>query len=389
MKNGERQTKRTPPDTADVQPPTLRLVMIEMERFKAAFKPGGVALMPFTVLVGRNGSGKSTLIEALQWIDSTLRRDAIAACTRYFGVHDLVNLRSRKSPLFFELHLEWGESDQDRLKYRVRVEEDQDGLTPRLTMETLWRGSGRAREVLIEGPESTDRLALWRADDPATKPVRDYWQRAVFLRLSPSRLAAGSLARRASWEPLLDEEGQNLPALLNELDETQRETLIKAVQSVLPDIEDVSVSKPSAGRNERVHYSLDEKMPYRGRYGRSKFPIPAWMLSEGTRRLTAIFALLSRRPQPTLLCIEEVENGLDPWAVVTLLGHLQSAADAGVQVIVTTHSPWLLDHVDMASIVQVRRVQGETRYETFADRDAIKAYASQVPAGTRYVQETK
>jgi predicted ATPase len=109
------------------------------------------------------------------------------------------------------------------------------------------------------------------------------------------------------------------------------------------------------------------------------------MLSEGTRRLTAILALLVHEPAPSLLCIEEIENGLDPWTVRFVLRHLQSAADRGTQVILTTHSPWVLDDVPIDSILQVRRVQGDTRYEHFSSRPEIEAFDPSVPAGTRYV----
>lgn len=374
------------PQDAVTAPQNAPLVWIKLERFKASFRPDPVRLLPFTVLIGRNGSGKSTLVEALQWLDVTLRRDAVEACKRYFGVHDLLNLRSQTSRPFFEIVTGWQVAGHD-WQYRVRVEEDPDGITPRLVGEDLSTGSGKNRQTAIAAPESSDRLSLWRATGQPAESLRDFWRRATFLRLSPNRLAEGSLPRRTSTDPLLDEEGQNLPALLNELNDDQRAALLAAVQSVLPGIQDVAVSKPGAGRSERVHYSLHERMPYRGRSGRSRFPIPAWMLSEGTRRLTAIFALLSRDPPPSLLCVEEVENGLDPWAVVTLLRHLRSACDAGTQVLITTHSPWLLDHVPLQAIVQVRRAEGETSYERFADREAIKAYAHGIPAGTRYVQE--
>jgi predicted ATPase len=364
--------------------PTLK--SIRLERFKAAFKPDPVELTPFTTLIGRNGSGKSTLLEAMQWVDATLRRDAVEACKRYFGVHDLINLRSRAERPFFALHSTWEVGGQ-AWEYSIKVEEDADGTTPRIVSEQLASGVGRGRTVELSQPESTDRLALWRATSAVASQIRDYWKRAAFLRLSPGRLAEGSLAKRASSDPLLDEEGQTLPALLNDLNSEQRRWLIQQVNSVLRDIENVSVSSPGAHRSEKVHYSLHERMPYRGRNGRSLFEIPAWMLSEGTRRLTAIFALLAHDPPPSLLCIEEVENGLDPWAVEIVLKHLQSASDKGTQVIITTHSPWLLDHVEPESVIEVKRVQGDTQYRRFTDLAAVKVYAAHVPVGTRYVQE--
>jgi predicted ATPase len=223
--------------------------------------------------------------------------------------------------------------------------------------------------------------------DPAFLPLESFWSRCVFLRLSTNRLSQGSLATRKSFEPLLDEEGENLPALLNELTPEQRVGLVTSIQDILEGIRGVEVSSAETGRDTRVNYSLLERMPYQGRKGRRQFRIPAWMLSEGTRRITAILALLAREPAPSLLCIEEVENGLDPWTVRAILRHLESAADRGTQVIVTTHSPWLLDEVPIESIIQVRRIEGDTKYEHFASRPEIRAFDPSIPAGTRYVQE--
>jgi predicted ATPase len=110
------------------------------------------------------------------------------------------------------------------------------------------------------------------------------------------------------------------------------------------------------------------------------------MLSEGTRRITAILALLVHGVPPSLLCIEEIENGLDPFTTMHILGRLRAAAaKRGVQVVLTTHSPWLLDHVPLDSILYVRRQHGDTVYQRFAELPEVQAYNPSVPAGTRYV----
>src|SRR5713101_7113017 len=94
-----------------IPPPRLRLSRVLLQRFKAAFKPPEVLLRPFTVVIGRNGSGKSTLIEALQWLDTTMRRDAREATDRYSKLPDLINYRSQTNPLYFAVHLNWMVSD--------------------------------------------------------------------------------------------------------------------------------------------------------------------------------------------------------------------------------------------------------------------------------------
>lgn len=366
----------------------MRLHSVELLRFKAVFKSPPVLLRDFNVIIGRNGSGKSTLIESLQWLDVAIRRDAIEACRRYFGIHDLLNLRSQANPPYFELKTNWL-IEKKQWKYSIKVQEDpEDERTPIIVDECFRRTRNAKQELEIREPESSDRLSLSRPVGYNAKRLRDYWRDAVFLRLSPAGLAQGSLARRSTSDPLLDEEGKNLPALLNELTEEQKEELVRLVSSVLKDIVDVTVSGNTKRRNETIHYSLHERMPYRGRNGLSRFPIPAWMLSEGTRRITAIFALMVHDPAPSLLCIEEIENGLDPWSVIKVLQHLQSAAtERNTQVIVTTHSPWVLDHVSLDSIIHVRRENGSTVYERFADLPNVSNYRYDIPAGTRYIEE--
>ncbi|MBZ8142360.1 recombinase RecF [Rubrivivax gelatinosus] len=373
-----------------LDPSAIDLVSIELARFKAVFKSRPVTLKPFNAVIGRNGSGKSTLIEALQWMDATLRRDAVEACKRYSGIHDLLNLRSQAAPAYFEVKSAWKIQDKS-WKYHLKVQEDPlDGRTPLITGERLYRKLRSGLSTEISEPESSDRLTLSRPPSAAKNAtlLKAFWKNAVFLRLSPAGLAEGSLARRSTTDPLLDEQGRNLPALLNELTIAQKQDLVQLVKSVLNDIENITVSGNTKGRNETVHYELHERMPYQGRTGKTLFPIPAWMLSEGTRRITAIFALLVHDPAPSLLCIEEVENGLDPWSVIRVLSHLQSAASSrGIQVIITTHSPWVLDHVPLDSIIHVQRESGSTVYSRFCEMPNVQRYAPDIPAGTRYIEE--
>lgn len=390
--------------------PRLWLSEVCLERFKAAFMPEPIELRPHTVLIGRNGSGKSTLLEALQWLDTTIRRDAREASDRYFGIHDLINLRSRVRQPYFQLTLNWeveplDDEPQQSLCYTTKVEEADDN-TPRIAEELLVCDQEGERHVYVEtiGPgrrlitgtdvvvRDPDRLSLGvigsltdKSADPLLAALAEFWARAVFLRLSPNRLAESSAASRRSFEPLLDEEGQKLAALLNELDSTERAQLVSTIRRILPDIRDVAVEKAGVEREARVSYSLLERMPYRGRSGRWQLPIPSWMLSEGTRRLTAILALLARQPPPSLLCVEEIENGLDPWTVREVMGLLQAAGAGETQTIVSTHSPWVLDDVPLDSIIQVRRLEGETRYQAFGSREEVQAFGASIPPGTRYI----
>lgn len=381
----------------------LRLTAVSLHRFKAAYELTDVPLGPFNVLIGRNGAGKSTLLEALQWIDTSVRQTVNVACDRYNGIRDLINHRYSASRRGFTLKTRLEAADGAFARYTCGIEEHDEvavvaseelriGAPAKPIGELLlWTDKDGARATDRSRFPAPDRLALTRLDELLPPPkfsitgtdITTFWQNAVFLRLEPTDLARSAPLKRPSLAPLLDEVGATLPALIEELDSEGREELLEMLQSVLPDFRDIEVVR--GGDVRAGNYALKENIIYKGTAGRKQFAIPSWMLSEGTRRMTAIFALLAHPTGPSLLCIEEVENGLDPVAVRKVLNHLKDASLRGVQVIVTTHSPWLLDDIDLADIQIVRRALGDTTYTRLQDDPASQISDPRVRPGGRYV----
>ncbi|MEY3213322.1 MAG: hypothetical protein RIT28_3803, partial [Pseudomonadota bacterium] len=268
------------------------------------------------------------------------------------------------------------------MTYRVEVRHP--GRVELSLGEWLETTSKTGAQRQINAPAAPDLLALARDRSAATAPAREFWANAVFLRLSPAQLGGGATPFRGSLEPILDEEGRQLARLLKSLSPAQITRLVERVGELVPGMSGLVVNDPGEGME--LHYALVEELPREAGKRVRKHEVPAWMLSEGTRRIVAILALLECSPAPSLLCIEEIENGLDPWVVQRIVQHLRAASSQGVQVIVTTHSPWLLDDVPLDDILYVERAGGETQYKRFADMDAVRAFSPYVPPGTRYVQ---
>lgn len=79
-------------------------------------------------------------------------------------------------------------------------------------------------------------------------------------------------------------------------------------------------------------------------------------MSDGTLRFLAILTALLTRPKGSLLVVEEVDNGLHPSRARLLLDMLKAIGEQrGVDVLVTTHNPALLDAmgVEMVPFITV------------------------------------
>lgn len=387
------------PALSDDVSPALRLRMLRVQGFKSIRDSGEVAMPSLAVIVGRNGSGKSSLLEALQWLQRAASQ-GLQAATRSF--HSFSDLRNKGCALM-EISLEMvGEGEEPPLRYSLVVSEGVRGV-PVIEEEHCTFGERvdifteeRVRWI-VGGPSvrDPDRLALVSvAGTGALGAVRlrAFLGQMVFLRLSPRHLAQPGDLQPDPQGPPLDEEGARLPALLDSLSPDNLRAVTERMQEAFSGsaaIQGVDLQRNSIERTGVlvVEHRLPDQFLGNGAHRTSSFRLPAWVLSEGTRRLSALFALLTRRPVPSLLAIEEVENGLDPWAIEHVLSALVQGVDAGANVIITTHSPYFLDKFDPDQIIHAVYENGESHYRLITSYEDVVRYGGDVTPGIMYISD--
>jgi predicted ATPase len=369
------------------------LTQLKISGFKAVKDSGNISLGKLTLFIGRNGSGKSSIIEAMQWLQEATVDGLLAATDERFGSFD--ELRNRRSTeIGLSLTLAGGPLE---VRYELWVGQEK-GQAPSVHAERCREGrtsgtrttivsrnvpsSGHVRYIAGGNPiRDSDQLALNQVKGTKARGAQRllrYLRGAVFLRLSPTAMAKRERLRRAKG-PMLDEEGRQLAALLSEMTQKERKWVTEQVATIIRDVEGVDV----VDEGGLGYFATKERMLARG--GTRVFQIPSWLLSEGTRRLTAIFALLATTPRPSLIAIEEIENGLDPWTLQFVFQALRHASDDGVQIILTTHSPFLLDHVYPDEIIHVTRQTGETSYTPIEGYQEVVNYKDVVAPGAMYI----
>jgi predicted ATPase len=151
--------------------------------------------------------------------------------------------------------------------------------------------------------------------------------------------------------------GEELAAFLNtmrNLDPHQFVAVEKAMHSLIPSITGIRTEVNKVGE---VELSLME----------GKLPMPARVVSEGTLRALGLLALGGVKEPPALIGFEEPENGVHPRRIRDIAKILTSRADSGnTQLVVTTHSPILPDHVPDDCLFVCRKKDGATLIEPFA-----------------------
>ena len=105
------------------------------------------------------------------------------------------------------------------------------------------------------------------------------------------------------------------------------------------------------------------KVSVEERWGKESVRLSAPQVSDGLLRLVAISALHELPQPPSLVMIDEIENGLHPYLLGRVIEMLEELArDTDIQVVVTTHSPIAVNFVSDPShvLVVARNAQGKS-----------------------------
>ena len=329
-----------------------------------------VQLQPLTFLVGRNGAGKSNFLDALRFVADALNSSLDHAVRDRGGINN-VRRRSRGHPNHFSIRLEFALPEgstghyafQIRTRspggYEVQTEECRIENKPCFTSEDYFHvESGTVTDTSVEvAPAAApDRLYLVNASGlPEFRPVYEAFSRMGFYNLNPDKIR--DLQAPDPGDVLL-RDGSNLTSVFTKLSPIVKKDTEEYLSTVVPGIHTVDVK--GFGPKETLEFRQDVA----GDTHRWRFL--ANNMSDGTLRVLGILVALFQgdndaQKRVTLVGIEEPETTLHPGAVAVLLDGLRDAAHR-TQVIITTHSPELLDdkHLDVNSILAVEAHDGDT-----------------------------
>ena len=117
------------------------------------------------------------------------------------------------------------------------------------------------------------------------------------------------------------------------------------------------------------------------------FDVPAWLLSTGSLRILALLAVLRHPTPPPLIVIEEIENGLDPRTISLVVEEIRSLTtreENPCQVIITTHSPYLLNQLGLDEILLVERINGQPVFFRPGEDERVQIWAKNFAPGDLY-----
>ncbi|MFH0938365.1 MAG: AAA family ATPase [Planctomycetota bacterium] len=324
-----------------------------------------VNLDDLTVLIGRTGSGKTNFVDALRFIRQYLTTRNTSFVTNMGGWKRVVSATTKQpKSLSFEIVFSVQGVEGDFV-YKVNLKEFPNNSDEfRLSSESLSLGDATLFQseagawvkvpkiVPLIIPEGELMLAtLSGIQEVAIAHV--YLTDCLGCYDFPSDILQKSAQGSGKG---LDDTGinyletfavieGNLQALYN-----WRE-IVEALKVLIPSVKSVETSKPNRKRVAVAHEIGDRSLV-----------MDLSQESEGFRRFLAHLIALYQSPPKQTLVFEEPEKGIHPGALAALAEQLKACPKARRgQVIITTHSPELLDKFPVDNIRIVERSNYETQ----------------------------
>jgi predicted ATPase len=386
---------------------------ISIVNFKGIKDCLNLPLQPFTAFIGNNGSGKSSVMEAMRTIYLCLTKNIEDAFSIWGGLDKVRNyhalqdaatisqfgFKQKHQPITF-----WLEADIEGKKYEYQVsfnlslnddfyivENEELHCNGHVMFATnaidnngnsfcqLYVAADNAKEFTHR---SNILLLSLKDGNPHllhedVSVFREYVINWQFLYLNAHEMGKPVMQNRLTNSIRLDYDGRNIAEYILWIRAQGQEYLDSIVQKmifVLPYIEQIQPNIQETF-NREVELLLHET------HDKSK-PLPGWLLSSGTLRILALLSLFDSPKPPSVLFVDEIENGLDPRTIGLLLNEIRNETTTGkMQVVITTHSPYLLDMLPIESIIATEKRIDYCKYHIPATEERLKVWIEKFTPG--------
>lgn len=240
---------------------------------------------------------------------------------------------------------------------------DREGVVLDLSFPKPTSSNFKYDDRLVLGTGAPDHFGL-----PFGYQLDQYFASWRFTTLYPTTLRD---LKTPDSENSLREDGSNWATIVRASRKTAKgrqnlERINEMMRQVLPDFQDVSVSTVGSYLVPKFKFGDPET-----KLGQREFdPV---QLSDGTLRIYGLLLSLYQMPPPTVLVIEEPEQTVHP-GVLAMLAEAFKEVSEQTQIIVTTHSPQLVDQFDPENIRVVTMTNGETKISPIkkSQQDAVQ-----------------
>jgi Fe-S cluster assembly ATPase SufC len=301
-------------------------------------------------LVGQNSSGKTSILQALHYL-SRLVGSPFKSVFGYERAPEFITTIGQTEMSVIGSGF-WGYGGNRKtwqVSYSFQYKDD--AWHPTASWEVINQGIGKA----AKWEDSLEGIA---------PPIGQTLKYAVHLKLIATNLAKAAYSEKTT--PRVEFDGSGLAPTLDYLrneDPGKFQDLQDMLIRIVPGVKKVKVRRATVVNNRQRFIEVDGKTIS---YEESQEilgqevvldmntgeGIPAHAISEGTVLTLGLLTVLMNPNQPSLVLLDDIEQGLHPKAQRELISVFKEIiqANSNLQIIFSTHSPYIVDELKPSQV---------------------------------------
>jgi predicted ATPase len=317
----------------------MKIKQLSIQNYKSIKELEITDPAPFSAFIGANGVGKSNVFEAVEFMITGIERTTMATLIELFGGLDAVTNKNleRGTPILFDLAL-----DDTQLGYDIYFKREGAGYI----------ASGTMPGISTKEPDASV------VREPIVKYKKSY--KLNFSRIFIGQTDKVKLNIDSSNQLKLD--GSNLEKVLKRLllNESIKGEMFDWLSLFIPEFEKLDVYSDNISGRDTLQLTMKG---YKEPFGRN-------LISDGTYNILCLLTAVYQSDKPQFLCIEEPENGLNPYVVRQLVQFFRSQCEEkGHYIWVNTHSQTLVSQLKATEVILVDKKNGLTEIKQLKDKD--------------------
>ncbi len=364
----------------------MRLTSVKIQGYRP-FRNFEAPLEALEIIVGANGAGKSSLFEFLKFLRDSLYQDIPPEIVPGSIGQRIFHI---PGPEKFQWNIEidtgrpigmrylgelMGPIGRTQVSYE-RVESSQP-FSDKYSNPYIYMDL-QGNKGVVQNPDTKkfanqeialkrhNQLALSAMTNPALEALYDLREYIRTWRFYSSFNIANDKIRKSvplEQEPVLHEDAGNLSSVLFSLMTEHRpafDELQQHLRSVIPGFKGLTV-KARGGPGEVIAYwqesGIDQELSLAD-------------LSDGILRLICWICLCVQPNPPSLICIDEPDQGVHPRTLPVLAGLFQKASER-TQILLATHASYFLTQFNLSQIAVLRKENGEAKFIKPSDSQVL------------------
>ncbi len=279
---------------------------------------------PFSVFVGPNAAGKSNIFEALEFFRYWIK-DASFAPELFGSYWSILNKQLQQN------------SDIIELSIQIQFEDD-------TLSKNTFIGTSSDHKI-------TEILKTKKLVDSDNDELKDTFEK-MHSRIFIDKKELVRIKINGNQKLRID--AANLASVLKRVieDPIKKEEIIEWLQLLIPEFEDLQISRDNISGID----TLLVKEKHTKEYFKKD------LLSDGTYNILSILTAVYQSDEPQFLCIEEPENGLNPYVIRTLVEFFRNICEEkGHYIWLNTHSQTLVRELQPKEIILIDKKEGITK----------------------------